>query len=69
AAVLFEGAPKGVDVADIRRHILETPGVVEVHDVHVWQLTRGMPVFTAHVIVSDAAAAGGGTADILTTLQ
>jgi cobalt-zinc-cadmium efflux system protein len=68
AAVLIEGTPKGVDVPDIRKHILETPGVVDVHDVHVWQLTRGAPVFTAHVIVADDAMTDGGNG-ILTELQ
>jgi cobalt-zinc-cadmium efflux system protein len=68
-SVLVEGAPQGVEVADIRTHILETPGVVAVHDVHVWQLTRGMPVFTAHVIVADEAARAGRTDEILTALQ
>lgn len=51
-AVLGERAPKGTRVPDIRAHILRTDGVVDVHDVHVWQLTRGAPVFTAHVIVA-----------------
>jgi len=68
-AVLVEGAPKGVEVPDIRRHILETPGVVDVHDVHVWQLTRGAPVFSAHVIVADEVLAEGGSAEILANLQ
>ena len=49
----------------IRDHILDTPGVVDCHDVHVWQLTRGAPVFTAHVVVDDAALADGRAAGIL----
>ncbi|MEN2742476.1 cation diffusion facilitator family transporter [Microbacterium sp. X-17] len=68
-SVLVEGTPAGVEVGDIRRHILETPGVVAVHDVHVWQLTRGMPVFTAHVIVADGAMTDGRAEEILTSLQ
>lgn len=51
-AVLGERAPSGTKVTDIRDHILGTEGVVDVHDVHVWQLTRGAPVFTAHVVVA-----------------
>jgi cobalt-zinc-cadmium efflux system protein len=49
--VLFESAPADTDVAEIREHILGTPGVVAVHDVHVWQITSGSPVFSAHVEV------------------
>jgi len=47
--VLTESAPRGTDVEEIRLHLLETPGVVAVHDVHVWAITSGQPVFTAHV--------------------
>lgn len=68
-SVLAESAPKGTHVREIRDHILATPGVVDVHDVHVWQLTRGAPVFTAHVVVDDAALADGRAADILSGLQ
>jgi cobalt-zinc-cadmium efflux system protein len=69
ASVLGESAPAGMHVAEIRDHILETPGVVAVHDVHVWQLTRGAPVFSAHVVVDDEALRDGSTARILGSLQ
>lgn len=49
--VLSEAAPADTDVAEIRHHILATRGVVDVHDVHVWAITSGAPVFTAHVVV------------------
>jgi cobalt-zinc-cadmium efflux system protein len=49
--VLFESAPADTDVAEIREHLLGAPGVVAVHDVHVWQITSGSPVFSAHVEV------------------
>lgn len=68
-SVLAESAPKGTHVREIRDHILTTPGVVDVHDVHVWQLTRGALVFTAHVVVDDAALADGRAAGILSGLQ
>jgi cation diffusion facilitator family transporter len=68
-SVLAESAPAGTHVTEIRDHILSTPGVVDVHDVHVWQLTRGAPVFTAHVVVDDAALADGRAAGILSGLQ
>ena len=56
-------------VQEIREHILSAPGVVDVHDVHVWQLTRGAPVFSAHVVVDAAAIAQGRTGEILAELQ
>ena len=68
-SVLAESAPKGTDVGDIRKHLLETPGVTGVHDVHVWQLTRGAPVFTAHLSVDPALIAAGRSAVLLEELQ
>lgn len=67
--VLTESAPVDVQVAEIRQHLRDTDGVVDVHDVHVWQLTRGAPVFSAHVIVEDAALTDGRAARILESLQ
>ncbi|MFJ9737384.1 cation diffusion facilitator family transporter [Streptomyces sp. NPDC101166] len=49
--VLLEAAPKGVDMAQVRAHILELEGVEDVHDLHAWTITSGMPVLSAHVVV------------------
>ncbi|MFG6278362.1 cation diffusion facilitator family transporter [Microbacterium sp. 5K110] len=67
--VLTESAPTGVQVAEIRQHLRQAEGVVDVHDVHVWQLTRGAPVFSAHVVVEEQALADGRAARILASLQ
>jgi cobalt-zinc-cadmium efflux system protein len=56
--VLLEAAPKGVDLAEVRRHLLEDRGVVEVHDLHAWTITSGMPVLSAHIVVDDPASSG-----------
>ncbi|MCT9820406.1 cation diffusion facilitator family transporter [Microbacterium sp. W1N] len=58
-SVLGETVPHGTDVQQIRAHLLDADGVADVHDVHVWQLTRGAPVFTAHVVVSPEVLARG----------
>jgi len=50
--VLLEATPKGLDMALVRSHILEAPGVTECHDLHVWTITSGMNVVSAHVIVA-----------------
>ena len=52
--VLMEGTPQGVDLDELRQHILGAPGVVDVHDLHVWTITSGMPVMSAHVVVDDS---------------
>ncbi|MFJ6934850.1 cation diffusion facilitator family transporter [Streptomyces sp. NPDC101132] len=52
--VLLEATPQDTDIAEVRRHLLAEPGVVAVHDLHAWTVTSGMPVLTAHVVVSEA---------------
>lgn len=56
-SVLLESTPAGVDLPTLRSHLRALPGVVDVHDLHVWTLTSGMPVMSAHVVVTDAAMA------------
>jgi cobalt-zinc-cadmium efflux system protein len=53
--VLLEATPKGVDLGEVRRHILEAPGVADVHDLHAWTITSGMPVVSAHVVLDEGA--------------
>jgi cobalt-zinc-cadmium efflux system protein len=56
--VLLEATPKGLDMALVRSHILEAPGVTACHDLHVWTISSGMNVVSAHVLVEpDAQAA------------
>lgn len=69
ASVLSEEAPKGMQVPDIREHLRGAPGVRDVHDVHVWQLTRGAPVFSAHVVVDPEVLTGERAGALLTQLQ
>jgi cobalt-zinc-cadmium efflux system protein len=66
--VLLEATPRGVDLAEVRTHILATPGVVDAHDLHAWTITSGLPVLSVHVVVSDEALAECGTGSILDTL-
>jgi len=51
--VLTQAAPPGVDLAAIHTDLGAIPGVVDVHDLHVWTLTSEMDVFTAHLMVRD----------------
>lgn len=66
--VLNESVPLGTDVEVIRRHIRETPGVVDVHDVHVWAITSGAHVFSAHVVVDADVFSNGATGVMLDEL-
>ncbi len=51
--ILLEATPAGVDLAHVRRHIVDIPGVLDVHDLHVWTISSGRPVMSAHVVVDD----------------
>jgi cobalt-zinc-cadmium efflux system protein len=57
--VLLQVAPARVDLDAIRRDLMALPGVVDVHDLHVWTLTSEMDVASAHVMVSKDADAHG----------
>jgi cobalt-zinc-cadmium efflux system protein len=52
--VLLESTPRDVDLEELRRHLLAMDGVEDVHDLHVWTITSGMPVMSAHVVVADS---------------
>ncbi|WP_406724195.1 cation diffusion facilitator family transporter [Streptomyces sp. GD-15H] len=67
--VLLEAAPKGVDMAQVRAHILATDGVEDVHDLHAWTITSGMPVLSAHVVVSTEVLDALGHEKMLRELQ
>ena len=49
--VFMEAAPAGLDPLQIGRELAAQPGVVEVHDLHVWEVTSGFPALSAHVVV------------------
>jgi cobalt-zinc-cadmium efflux system protein len=51
--ILFQHAPERVDVGSLTRDLGAVGGVCEVHDVHVWTLTSGMEVVSAHLIVTE----------------
>jgi cobalt-zinc-cadmium efflux system protein len=57
--ILLEATPRHIDVEHIREHIGSVDGVVDVHDLHVWTITSGMPVMSAHVVVGRTASALG----------
>lgn len=67
--VLLEAAPPGLDVEDVRQHLAGASGVVDVHDLHAWQITSGMPAMSAHVTVTDEALESRGVGQILDELS
>ena len=69
AEVLLEGTPRDVDLEELRSHILSTEGVIDVHDLHVWTITSGMPVMSAHVVVDDSVTRMGEAHAVLDRLR
>jgi cobalt-zinc-cadmium efflux system protein len=63
--VFMEAAPAGIDPEEIGRTLAGHPGVVEVHDLHVWEVTSGFPALSAHVVVR----AGDDCHDLRRSLQ
>lgn len=49
--VLLEGTPEGLDPETVRRTLLAVPNVVDVHDLHIWSVTTGVPLLSAHLKV------------------
>ncbi|MEE1622135.1 cation diffusion facilitator family transporter [Zafaria sp. Z1313] len=66
--VLLEATPRGVDLDEVRRHILEIDGVVDVHDLHAWTITSGQPVCSAHVTLTADAFTPQRAHEVLDTL-
>jgi cobalt-zinc-cadmium efflux system protein len=61
--IFLEAAPEGLEPRAIGEALAGRPGVVEVHDLHVWEITSGFPALSAHVLVgadSDCHAARRG---------
>jgi cobalt-zinc-cadmium efflux system protein len=63
--ILFQHAPRGVDVGAINAELAALPGVADVHDLHVWTLTSGMEVASAHLTLAPPAQ----QSDVLTEAQ
>jgi cobalt-zinc-cadmium efflux system protein len=67
--VLLEAAPPGLDMDVVRRHLAGAEGVIDVHDLHAWQITNGMPALSAHITVTDDALESRGVGQILDELS
>lgn len=64
-SVLMEFTPKGLDLDEVRAHILELEHVQDVHDLHASTVATGLPTITAHVVVRDECFTDGHAAEVL----
>jgi cobalt-zinc-cadmium efflux system protein len=67
--VLLEASPRGIDLTEVRRHMIELGGVRGVHELHAWTITSGLPVLSAHVVVDAEILADGRSGMMLDRLQ
>ena len=67
--VLLEAAPEHVDLPALRAHLLETPNVLDVHDLHVWTSGSRLPSVSAHVVVAEDCFTDGQAPVLLDQLQ
>ena len=67
-SVLLESTPPGLDLGEVRKHILALPHVVAIHDLHASQVSTDFPTLSAHVVVDDALTAEDSAA-LLRSLQ
>ena len=63
--VLMEFAPQGLDLEEVRRHLLELDHIRGVHDLHASTIATGLPILTAHVVVDDKCFTDGHAAEVL----
>lgn len=68
-SVLMEFTPKGLDLDEVRRHIMELDHVLDVHDLHASTVATGLPVLTAHIVVQDECFTSGHVAQQLRAVQ
>jgi cobalt-zinc-cadmium efflux system protein len=67
--ILVQAAPAHLDVTAVRRCLADVPGVLDVHDLHVWTLTSGMEVASAHLTLDPRAQVGPVLAAARESLQ
>jgi len=57
--VLLEGAPRDIDVAEVRTALCAVPGVADIHDLHVWAINDRTPSVSAHLVVDPGSSRPG----------
>jgi cobalt-zinc-cadmium efflux system protein len=67
--VLLESTPRGLELGEVREHLLRVSRVHAVHDMHASQVATGLPVLTAHVVVHDSCFRDGHLPALLDELQ
>jgi cobalt-zinc-cadmium efflux system protein len=67
--VLLEAAPQGIDLDQIRAHLLRSEHVHDVHDLHIWTVTSSLPTLSVHVVIDNSCFTDGHAPQLLDDLQ
>lgn len=67
--LLLEGVPPGMSLSAVRDTIVQTPGVADAHDIHLWAITQKQPLLTGHVVLREGADGESVRLDIEQRLQ
>lgn len=67
--VLLEATPDGLDLVEVRGHLLGVAHVRAVHDLHAWTVTSGLPTLSAHIVVDDDCFTAGRAPQVLDDIQ
>jgi cobalt-zinc-cadmium efflux system protein len=67
--VLMEGAPRHIDVDEVRDCLICLPGVLAVHDLHIWTITSGMESLSVHVVLEEGRSYGDALAEVRAILH
>lgn len=66
--LIMQGVPAGIELTEVQREIEDTPGVQDLHSLHVWGLTSGVTVLSAHVVPDPAVSEAGEDGRMLDAL-
>lgn len=66
--VLLQGVPHGIDIDQVEQGIRRVPGVEDVHDLHIWALTSGKNVLSAHLVAAPTSGSEQQTLSLVTQL-
>jgi cobalt-zinc-cadmium efflux system protein len=67
--VLLESVPRGLDLEEVRGHLLEQEHVLAVHDLHATRVSSSLPVLSAHVVIEPDCFRNGSAPGVLDALQ
>ncbi len=67
--ILMQGSPKHINVETLRTDLLAVPGVLELHDLHLWTVTQGRDVLSCHIVISESAVPESVRQNVVTLLD